>query len=758
MTNAMLFQERLASADADVPSVNSARDGNGISRTKLMDAWSIILEKDYWPVFHMAQAIAESLSDIEGPAVLSMCALTSERLLSTGAVGRHDLAGRIFNRLISDRKLLAAFYTTIPAATLLAGLALSPKRWSTINWSDAEAINDLRVVDPACGTGTLLMAAYRQIVDNVRAASYGKLDELNLHKSLIENVLHGADVVQAAIHLTASTLAAMSPSVRFSQINLHTLKIGIDPDLQSINLGSLDWLEAGEIQSFFSATGEQVAAAKGITGALVERPRANVVISNPPYTRRGSDGSASEEISRVFALPIGDPDSQDRIAKRTAQLIHGTGASQIAGHASSFTVLADRLVVPGGRIALVLPVTAIAGESWSSIRKLISSRYEVEFVVSSHDASSPGMSFDTGIAEILLVARRHNQAEIPTNRGLFVNISRAPTQVTEALALLNALEASAQGSVHRSDGPPVGGTPLIVGGEQWGEIVNGPLGSDSWTAARWRRALVEQFASALERGELWSAEGTRLLERIPVAPLHEVAVIGPQDRQIRGSLGAFDAYPGWDSQAQFPAIWRQQESIHRTLQTEPNARLVPQTGRAYAKLWEQAGTLHITRDVRYNSQRVATVRTARRVLGVRAWHSLNVRGEPEATKAHREMALALWCNSTLGLLLHSNHANRAQAGRGTGSKGMLESLQTLDVRILAPWQLDAAESIWRDMENREFQSFHSCAIDPARIELDNRVLHDLLGFGLESETTVQRLRLALAEEPSIHGSKVPRLP
>ena len=205
-----------------------------------------------------------------------------------GAVGRHDVAGRIFNKLVSDRKLLAAYYTSIPASILLAGLALSPTRWTDVDWSDAEEIAKLSVVDPACGTGTLLMAAYRQIAQNYTAEP-GTRDVSLLHKALVESVIMGADVVQAAIHMTAATLAAMSPFVRFEQMQLHTLcGLGVKSEGDAL-LGSLDWLKAPEIQSSFSATEEQVGAVSG-TGGLVSLPSADLVISNPPYTRRGSDG------------------------------------------------------------------------------------------------------------------------------------------------------------------------------------------------------------------------------------------------------------------------------------------------------------------------------------------------------------------------------------------------------------------------------------------------------------------------------------
>ena len=757
--NAMVFQERLASNEVAFQPVSAAMRDGRFSRMTLLQVWEHILSIDYYPIFSMARDVVRELSEVEATEVLGECARTAAALLGMGAVGRHDLAGRIFNRLISERKLLAAFYTSIPASTLLAGLALSPDRWSHVDWSSVERISQLRVVDPACGTGTLLMAAYRQIVQNHSATTSSDSNDPLLHQALVEKVITGADVVQAAIHLTAATLAAMSPSVRFEQMQLHTLRLGteIQKDFQGkesrdVWLGSLDWLESSEIQSFFSATEEQVGATTGI-GSIVQHPRADLVISNPPFTRRGSDGGKEEALSRVFSLPEGDIESQQAIAKRTSALLKGTSANQMAGHASSFTVLADRIVSPGGRIALVLPVTALFGESWREVRRMLSSKYEIEFVVSSHDPALLSMSYDTAIAEALLVARRLREGEHPSGRGRFVNLWRAPYQETDALALVRAVNAAASMPLLRSDGPPVGGTPLVVGGEQWGEVVDGPVGEGSWTASRWRRVVTGQFASALGRGELWTGDGAQVPGHIPVAAMGDVCSVGPQHRSIRGSLGVFDGYHGWNGDAQFPALWSLDSSVHQGMVVEPNAWLSPKPGLDQMPIWSQAGTLHITCDVRYNAQRIMTTCTNIRTLGVSSWHTLIVREDDPVVRSRREIVLDLWCNSTLGFLLHANHANSSQQGRGRGNKGMLESLTTLDVRKLKAWQLDEALTIWQDFRDRKFQSFHQCAVDPVRIELDERIVRDLLGLGEDAVASVARLRTLLASEPSIRGSK-----
>ena len=119
--NAMVFQERLASNEVAFQPVSVAMRDGRFSRMTLLQVWEHILSIDYYPIFSMARDVVRELSEVEATEVLSECAKTAAELLGMGAVGRHDLAGRIFNRLISERKLLAAFYTSIPASTRSCG-------------------------------------------------------------------------------------------------------------------------------------------------------------------------------------------------------------------------------------------------------------------------------------------------------------------------------------------------------------------------------------------------------------------------------------------------------------------------------------------------------------------------------------------------------------------------------------------------------------------------------------------------------------
>ena len=298
----------------------------------------------------------------------------------------------------------------------------------------------------------------------------------------------------------------------------------------------------------------------------------------------------------------------------------------------------------------------------------------------------------------------------------------------------------------------------MVGDEQWGEMIEGPVSQDSWKTGRWKRGLVGQFAAALERGEIWTDDGTRVVGQVPVAALSNTWNVSPDSQQIRGSLGVFDGYHGFDEYAQFPSLWSLDSRVHHKMSVEPNAWLVPKPDRDHRPRWSQAGTLQLTRSIRYTSQPVTAVRTNITALGFSSWFSLRAHKEEIEKAAFHEIALALWCNSTLGMSIHANHSSSSQAGRGRGNKGMLETMTTLDVIKLQPWQLEEAESVWRDFKGRKFQPFYKCAVDPARIELDERLVRDVLGLGEDAVASVARLRLLLASEPCIHGSKKPALP
>ncbi len=752
--NALVFHGRLSSASLETPVPPLPHDALNYGRA-LTSAWYEILLRDYWPIFRTAYDVLNALAPSDSHRFALACSEVADALAAVTATVRHDLAGQVFNRLVADRKFLAAFYTSIPAATMLAGLALAPERWSDVDWSDIETLRRFQVLDPACGSGTLLVSSYKQVVQNHRERHPDPSSVRNeLHKTLVENSIGGADVVDAGIHLTASSLAAMVPDVTFEQMKLHVLPLDVDP-VDGPRLGSLDWLSSDQVQTMFSGVGEQVGSLSGITSTVVERPTPALVIANPPYRRHESATGEGEYRNKVFGhLPL---TRGSQLSTRLSSMLSGTPGNQIAGLASAFVALSDTLIEPDGRLAFVLPATAMSGSSWESVRNMLACKYEVETVISSHDANRPHMSYDTEIAEVLVVARKNSATAPSSGRARFVNLRRRPSNETEAIAVVNAIRRQDRAAVIAADQPPVGGTPLMLGNDEWGSAVEAPIDSGAWLASRWLNAECAQFMYSLVNGVLWDVGATSHIAELSILPIEEFYSISPHHRQIRSRSAPFEIVERWSATDRFPALWHYAESTHSKLAAVPNANLRLKPDRDHAATWKHAGTLHVTPDVRTTSQPISAVTTTIQSLGVRSWYSLRLKGGNDDRPKAREIAASLWLNSTLGMLCHSSYAGRSQQGRSTGSRTMLRTLPTLDVRALEGWQLDAAERIFSEFRNVPFEPFYRCAADTNRIRLDDMLVRDVLGVGDGGIEAVARLRQLLAREPSIYGNKAPVL-
>jgi len=293
----------------------------------------------------------------------------AQRIASSKALLRHDLMGRIYHRLLlaNIAKYYATYYTSVPAAWLLARLALETDNPSwNVDWSDAEEVSSFRVGDLACGSGTLLSASYRVILDKhiTNSASEGlDPDPGRFHRVLLENVLWGVlwgfDVLPYATHLAVTELSLHNPTSMFDWSNIYTLPM--TGKGKECRLGSVDFLVEKEIPATNTLTGERVGAERrGMESAErvgVKLPDFDIIIMNPPFTR--SVGG-----NLLFgALPRAE---RAELQKRLSETLKTKGYSGIgqAGLGAVFIALGDRYLKDGGRMALVCPRSLISGIAW----------------------------------------------------------------------------------------------------------------------------------------------------------------------------------------------------------------------------------------------------------------------------------------------------------------------------------------------------------------------------------------------------------
>ena len=750
--NALAFQDRLAGAASGVPTARESwRDGlDGIRR-----AWQAICDDiDYVPVFDIAGQIADVLND--GPDELRQSVIETliQAVVDTRRVEGHDLSGRLFHTLLTEAKFTGAYYTSVPAATMLSRLVF--EGWPQgVDWSDHEFPASLNVADLACGTGTLLMAVAAEA--QRRHESAGGSNALALHKAMVEQALHGYDVQLSAIHFAATSLAMLNPEIQFDRMNLYVMPLGVEEE--DVSLGSLEFLGQTQAAVQFALSPETLGvetqdvervsgegssgAAQGTSATL---PNLDLAIMNPPFTR-----SVGGNLLFGNRQPADRRKLQDELSRRLRE----QQASATAGLGAAFVAaVAPRLRRGEGRLALVLPATVCTGPAWAQTRALIEQEFALDMVITSHDPLRWNFSDSTSLSEVLIIATRRSNHKVADGRRIhFVNLWKNPTTITDAHLTAQAI-ADARGPGYVSH--DIKSATFRVSGQSAGQIVGLP---DSATYDRW-------YGVQFSRGDLLRGALTLLNENhvaipgtptprgaprsrripsapIPLCPLEELGEIGPDRRRI------VDGFDRTNEATGYPFIDNHDTEIRRSMVVRsPDSYLEPlleprggQREGYGEHLWSMAGQLLIAERLRLNTARVVAMWTDRQVLS-------NVWWPFKTYNSDWDKALALWLNSSLGILTLLSVRTSTEGGWVALKKGELASLSVLDPRALTPEQLQALSNLFDEMAETEFRRLPDMGQCPAR-----RALDDGLSAILNLPDMVS-LRHLLATEPVVSNRRL----
>ena len=421
IVNALAFHERIAGMHPEIePLFNVFEQSRLNLKDSVLDAWKKILEIDYYPIFSIAQGILKQMPADLAQAILHKLRPAAQSALVTNA---HELTGRVFQRLISDRKYLAAFYTLPESAALLARLAVSKMR--EVNWGKRKKISRLKIADLACGTGALLSAVYEQIA-SLHERAGGNLKKL--HPVMMQNVLHGCDVMPSAAHITSASLASANPKLALYDSQIYAMPFGRQKD-NTVRIGSLELLTRSHVKPLFrtsdpaKSAGEKEDVAADRDDVNIPDESCDLVIMNPPFTRTtAAGGPYTGTYAAAFAAFGADIDEQKDMAARMKKQSKDTCYHGNAGMGSAFAALGDKKLKPGGVMGLVLPLTAVSGKSWTKMRAMFAQNYTDIDILSIAAAKSDMVSFssDTKIAEVLIIARKNGASQTSrhvTSRG-----------------------------------------------------------------------------------------------------------------------------------------------------------------------------------------------------------------------------------------------------------------------------------------------------------------------------------------------------
>ncbi len=383
LVNQIIFYHVLSRANKDFEAI----DETAIARpSDLLKYFERVLQIDYTSVFgfDVASKLPESAVCTIKKIVAAIKALAPEKI-------GHDVLGKVFHELIpfNIRKAVAAFYTNNEAADLLANLS--------VNYPDS------KVMDLACGSGTLLVAAYHRKKTLLKLG--GKEISAEDHRKFLEHDLTGIDIMPfaahlAVMHLSLQALLHETEKVRIAVWDSTELRPNMDiPAIYSelraaYRRPTLDMFKDGEKGIKRKYIQKGAVTMQGIGGQQIHLEKADVIIMNPPFTRgRRLPSEYKKHLKTRFRhyktfLPYRE-----------------------FGLYGYFILLANDFLKENGKLAFVLPATVLRVQSMACIRDFLLDHYKIETIISTTERAA--FSENAQFREILLVAQKN--AVLPNN-------------------------------------------------------------------------------------------------------------------------------------------------------------------------------------------------------------------------------------------------------------------------------------------------------------------------------------------------------
>ena len=685
----------------DWPPTTAHRCANGPNPTgDFADAWNLILALDYKPIFETGHAALFSCPP--DPAFAGAIADTAKAALAVAgniAGMRHDLLGRIFHTVLDTARYDGSYYTTTAAATLLAALAI---REDMCDWSDPDAIGRLRITDPACGTGTLLMAAAERIRELAPQADA----ESNLARSLIEQVFSGYDVNLTATHMAATTLGLLSPTTQFRNMKIGRTLLGLDKNGKA-RLGSLDFLSDSQPMLIPFPNAEPTARQVDTGEETARAEPADLVIMNPPFTR---DSLRHDQF---------DAETERKIKAQEKRLFANKPV-HLSNSGGPFLYLGEFLCRQRtGVMAVVLPLVGATNYATMGMRRRLASEFHIATVVTSHDPERIYFSENTNIGEMLVICRRWPDSKGPKPPTRVVNLARNPATPAEAISASWAIE---NGS---------------VSSQGYGTVQEWPdsrVAAGDWGAVQFLSPyLCEEFI-ALQEGQLY-----------PRTELDDIADIGPAGQRIRD---AYSRSTMPDAQGRV-ALWQHDTTVTQSMAAKPDTHIIAKPPKAHLaeSYWNQRGRLLLPTHLFFQTVRATSVRLNTPGLGS-LWVPCRLDISHGDTAAW-EKSLCVYLNSSIGILsIMGDRTNK----KPTYPNLSLDDMRKLIVPNFAAIGENAAEKLAAAYDAHATDvllPLPQMDADPVRRALDAAVCDAL---GLDGER-VETIRRNLAAEPSVTGKR-----
>ena len=704
---------------------------------KLERAFNRILQHDYEPVFTIARDILcdvtqaglkTAMLDAAIAGIIEQSRDAAEQYATAGA----DYAGELFNRIMHDRASDGAYFTRPEAGALLAGLSLHAT--DETDFTNRKIIDRLRVLDPACGSGTLLQAWLTAI--KRKARDNGATDAVlsRMHRRIVEDGLTGLDVNPVSIQLAGAMLMIGDTRVQYARMGLQKMPYGPQRDGRTTAAGSLELLQQPDVlahQGGKTETGQDdlfddemnsFAPREATERAL----KARVVLTNPPFVTR-------EKLGAKFGIEVQHA-IRERIDKSQEELENKlpeyAGFSEKTTTQPLYLALGLLAMEPGrGVLGTVIMTVGLLAPSGLAQRRKLASELHIRYVVTCHEPGQENLSQSfraDPVNESLVVGTRMGRNDgLPTT---FVSLDRFPRSVVEAHALADAI----------AGGDDIDG--------QRCEVSNERMRNGDWSAAGWRNLKLDEAAQLIDRHPML----TRLCDIPEVtlqAPGH--GAFTPSPGSERRETTSTRRVPNQD--VDILVYQSKAEDAHLTMAAKPDtaakikkipasvtgAERIATAEKAHARWSNVRGRLLVSTGQRINTGRLAALvdTTADGGLGTNCWKP--IQGTDDSTA----IAWAVWLNSTLGRIAMMRNRGKTLAFPNYNPSGMTTTRCPDPGETEAIEALNAAYELTKNDETPQYRDGR-CSV---RDTWDEAVAQAL---GIDVETIFEYAEL-LASEPAV---------
>jgi hypothetical protein len=661
-----------------------------------------ILKINYEPIFMSTRQMLSSFPNM--PRHFHKMINLSSEIASKRALLRRDFAGKIYHKIVGEwslRKGLATFYTEIPSAYLLLYLA-DPSL--------------CRIADLACGSGTLLVAAYSATNSNYRLGLMKRgieKDPIEIEKEFHIKFIKkcfGFDVLEYAAQITTLNLALHSPETPIKRMScIYALPLGFREEDKFVSLGSLEFArKERRIFQIFATKYAPSEKKKVLLSKLLRIKPFDMIVMNPPFTRatgrRGREGAGlfgfipSQELRKIIIndFNILRDDIREILNKEAkvpllfkklfdkrdfkAYLSIGP-----AGEGLLFLCLAHIMLNERGKMCFVLPRSLLSGVSWFLARSLLISNYHIEYVVVSYDPiGGYNFSESTNLSECLIIAKKLKDYQDRNNKlTRFIILLTKPKTSIEAIGIANEIkdkieknEVYVQSGKSKAFFVSASYNEMINSLDNWGRFIFLPNPS----IIEVTKQLFNGFLRLNDRAEKINLiRLTEMIDSIGIDRHHFIDNFKIINDEVPGCVKVF--YGG-------------EEAQRSRMLVEPECFALAKNDKAKNIFKKYAGKLLLPDRIWVATAHVTAVLSTNPTLS-NIFYAIRLKNENE----DRLKSICLWFNTTWGLLTILASREETRGGWISLKMSQWRLLPVLDINLISDDKLKKLSLIFDQFEN-----------------------------------------------------------